>query len=230
MVPGAADLAPTLANVGDEPLISLDAVTVRLGRTDVLRDVSIDVERGEIVGLSGPNGSGKSTFLRTAATLLRPSAGRGTVLGATLGTRAVWEIRPRIGLLAHDPALYPELTLLENLELIARLSGRDVNQAIELLNGVGLGGAAERRVGDSSHGMCRRVDIARLFLTQPDLLLLDEAHAGLDDAAVSLIATLLDRTVRRGGAAVLVSHDAANLATLTARQWSVLDGALEPVS
>lgn len=180
-----------------------------------------------MIGLAGPNGSGKSTFLRTVATLVRPFSGSGTVLGAPLDSKDALTIRPRIGFLAHEPALYPDLTLLENLEMIARLTGRPVETARQLLDGVGLGGAAERRVADSSHGMGRRVDIARLFLTEPDLILLDEAHAGLDDAAVSLITTLVTRTVERGGAAILVSHDSVYLDSITERHWSVEAGTVE---
>ncbi len=188
----------------------------------------MEVRAGEVAGFAGPNGSGKSTLLRTVATLLRPSAGSGEVLGAALGSSATYAIRPRIGLLAHDPALYPDLTLLENLELVARLSGRSPQEAVRLLEGVGLGAASGRRVSDSSHGMRRRVDIARLFLTEPDLILLDEAHAGLDDAAVSLIATIVGRTVDRGGAALLVSHDSAYLDSIAERRWVLDAGRLEP--
>ena len=91
---------------------------MRLGRLPVLRGVNFMVSPGEAVGVVGPNGSGKTTLLRVLATLLRPGGGSGTVLGAPLGTDQVRRVRRRIGLAEHQPALWNELTLRENLMAI----------------------------------------------------------------------------------------------------------------
>ena len=195
----------------------------------MLRDVSLTVQPGDVVGLSGPNGSGKSTLLRTLATLIRPSEGSGTVLGADMAT-AGGQTRSQIGLLGHEPAVFGELTLLENLEFVARVSGQSTDRALELLEAVGLRAAADRRADRSSHGMARRADIARLVLTDPKLVLLDEATTGLDEAALSLIATVIDRTTSNGGAVVLVTHDAAYLRAMTNRHWRLTDGTVSEVS
>lgn len=218
---------PTLLSVHE--LISTSSLAVRLGRTPVLRELSLTVRPGDVVGLSGPNGSGKSTLLRTLATLIRPSEGSGTVLGADMAT-AGGRTRSQIGLLGHEPAVFGELTLLENLEFVARVTGQSTDRALELLEAVGLRAAADRRADRSSHGMARRADIARLVLTDPKLVLLDEATTGLDEAALSLIATVIDRTTSNGGAVVLVTHDAAYLDAMTNRHWRLTEGTVAEAS
>ena len=202
---------PYTAAFMSTPFVALDAIGVRFGHVPVLTDISLTVHPGEVVGIAGPNGAGKTTLLGVISTLIRPTAGSGTVFGAAIGSSAVFPVRNRIGWSGHDPALYPELTLLENLTLTARLAGLSSEDAMRALHIVGLTGAAGRRADRSSNGMQRRVDLARLVMLDPDLLLLDEAHAGLDVEADQIIAALLRRARSNGKAAVLVSHDAARL-------------------
>ena len=194
-----------------DPLVQLDGVGVRFGNVPVLVGVDLTVVPGEIVGVAGPNGSGKTTLLHVVATLLRPTSGMGTVLGAELGTDQVRRVRTRIGLSGHEPGVYPDLTLGENLRFVAAVAGLPSAAADRALTEVGLAGAADRTAGRSSNGMQRRVDLARLLMLEPDLVLLDEAHAGLDRDAEVIIDALLDRVRRRGGAGLLVSHDAERL-------------------
>jgi heme exporter protein A len=193
------------------PFVSLDAVGVRFGHVPVLTGISLSVHAGEVVGVAGPNGAGKTTLLGVISTLIRPTTGTGTVFGAAIGSAGVFDVRNRIGWSGHDPALYPELTLLENLLLTARLAGLTAADARHALHVVGLTGAGDRRADRSSNGMQRRVDLARLVMLDPDLVLLDEAHAGLDVEADRIIAALLQRARSKGKAAVLVSHDANRL-------------------
>lgn len=167
------------------------------------------VEPGERIGLIGPNGSGKTSLLRILATLQRPTTGDAYVLGARVGTDEVYPIRSSIVLIGHQPGLYPELTLLENLEAVAQFTntesnGVDARRALEL---VGLGGAVDRRAEYASKGMLRRAELARALVAEPTLLLMDEAHAGLDSEAAGLVEALAERVAGRGGGAVLVSHD-----------------------
>ena len=193
------------------PLVLLEQVAVRSGPVSILTSVSIHLEPGTSLGIAGANGVGKTTALRVCATLQRISAGRGAVLGADLGTAASLAKRARIGLSGHEPAAIGELTLAENLELVAKLSDRPSAWVVEALAKVGLDRAADRRVDRCSHGKRRRLDLARLLLTEPDLLLLDEAQAGLDPPAVAVIGKLVADVKSRGGGAVLVSHDEAAL-------------------
>jgi len=208
-------------------LASLEDVGLRIGNTMILRRAKLTLEPGEKVGLLGPNGSGKTTLLRVLATLLRPTSGSGIVLGAELGTDAVYDVRSRITMVGHLPGLYPELTLGENTRFVARLSGRPAEAADEALTQVGLGGASERRADQSSKGMLRRAELARALLVRPTLLLLDEAHAGLDAEAIGLVDAIADRVVARGGAVVLVSHEPDRLTV--DRSVQIIDGTLEEV-
>lgn len=191
--------------------VHLESITVDLGGFRILSEVSLSASPGEVIGVVGANGSGKTTLVRVIATLVEPRSGSGSVLGARLGSRGVSEVRDRIGMISHGPSVIPELTLAENLEHIVRLRGASPEKVDGALRAVGLEGAADRRASDSSFGMQRRTEVARLLITHPELLLLDEAHSGLDVDATDLIDTLMQRTVSRGGAVVLVSHDTLHM-------------------
>ena len=208
------------------PIAALDGIEVRLGRVSVLQDVNLVVSPGEVLGVVGPNGSGKTTLLRVLATLLRPRRGSGTVFGAALGSNDVRRVRPAIGLAGHQPSLWADLTLRENLVAIARLRGQDEVAADEALYRVGLTAAGGRQAGRSSHGMRRRLDLARLLLTRPRLVLLDEATAGLDRSARVLVDSVVAEAISDGGAAVLVSHDTEHLGASVSRLVEIDDGAL----
>ena len=198
----------------------------------MLRDVDLELAAGEALAVFGPNGSGKTTLLRVLATLLPPTGGTGSVLGATLGTSEVESVRPRIGLVAHEPALAPNLSLGENLRLIATLAlGPDGHAAAtDALDIVGLSGAADRLASRSSNGMKRRIEFARLLVTRPDLLLLDEAHVGLDPAAWGLVGHLVAEVTGRGGSAVVVAHEEERVRPIIDRAVTVVDGRLEEAS
>lgn len=208
-------------------VVTLEEAGVSLGGHVVLRDISLGLGPGEVLGIAGPNGSGKTTLLRLLATLTRLDEGSGKVLGAALGSREVYAIRPEIGLIGHIPSVIAELSLGENLEHAARLTGRDPTRVDRALRVVGLEGAADRKVTESSHGMLRRVETARLLLTRPRLLLLDEAFSGLDTSARDLIDAVVERCVGDGGAVVMVSHDATHLADRTDRVMSIAAGRIE---
>jgi len=229
--PQRADHAGTLpgqTGPAGAPLAALRGVGVRLGATPVLRAVDLEVGAGQAVGLVGANGSGKTTLLRVLATLLPPTSGSGTVLGASLDSRARFAVRTAIALLGHAPALYPKLTLDENLALVARLLGERPGRATQALEVAGLAGARRRRAAHCSQGMLRRAELARALLTKPRLLLLDEAHAGLDPAASGLVELLVGEVRGRGGAAVLVSHEPRRLRPLVERTVELADGRLQP--
>ena len=210
-----------------DPVAQLSAAGVSLGGRPVLRDLALTIDSGEIVGVSGPNGSGKTTLVRTLATLIRISEGKGTVLGSDLLSDGVFDVRRSIGLIGHGPALIPELSLRENLVHVARLAGIETSRIDPVLDVVGLGDAADRRASASSFGTQRRVEVAHLLLTDPRLVLLDEATSGLDESARDLISALAERTAENGGGVVMVSHDTDQLRAACHRTMSLSSGRLE---
>ncbi len=206
--------------------VDLDGVVVRVGLVTILRDLKLTVEPGESVGLFGANGAGKTTLLRLLATLIRPSGGSAKVLGVDLNTQERFDIRPRLGLIGHSPALYPELSLLANLEFSAKIAGVERAAAADALDAVGLGAAADRLAGEASHGMQRRVEFARELMLRPELLLLDEPHSALDPTAVELVEHIVAGVLERNGSVVLVSHDVERVAPMVTRAAELAGGSI----
>jgi heme exporter protein A len=139
------------------------------------------------------------------ATLLRPHAGRATVLGAALPGEA-WKVRGQIGLLGHEPLLYRDLTVRENLRFHARLHGVAPARVDALCEQVGLRPRGDDPIRTLSRGMTQRAAICRAVLHEPALLLLDEPLANLDPGGAEAVAPLIGRG--SGPARVLISHDA----------------------
>lgn len=186
------------------PAIELRGLVRRFGERNVLREVTVSVPAGATLAVLGRNGAGKSTLLRILATLLRPHAGDVSVLGEALPRRA-FAVRGRLGLLAHDPLLYRDLSARENLAYHARLHGVGVARVEEVLDAVGMRERADEPVRLLSRGMVQRVAVCRAVLHRPSLLLLDEPLANLDPAATELVAPLIGRAA--GATRVLTSHD-----------------------
>jgi heme exporter protein A len=204
LAPGPAPAAPAGE---DSPAVLLEELGRSYGEREVLRGVSVRLERGRTLAVLGGNGAGKSTLLRVLATLARPHEGCVEVLGRAL-PREARAVRGRVGYLGHDPMLYPELDARENLRLHARLHGVALARVDELLEAVGLGRRARDPVRELSRGMVQRVAAARAVLHDPELLLLDEPRAGLDPAAAALVEPLLGPAP--GRTRVLVTHDAGH--------------------
>ncbi len=188
----------------DGPAVALRDVGRAYGERVALSGVTLELERGATLAVFGANGAGKTTLLRVLATLLRPHAGEVRVLGSAL-PREAWAVRGRIGLLGHDPLLYRDLSVRENLRFHARLHDVEDGRAAELLEAVGMARRADEPVRSLSRGMVQRVAICRAVLHEPELLLLDEPLANLDPGAAGAVAPLIGRS--SGAARVLISHD-----------------------
>ncbi len=189
------------------PALSLDSIRVRYGPFLAVDGVSLEVRRGEIVGLLGPNGSGKSTTLAAAAGILDPVAGTVTVDGIRRDADPAGFAR-RVGLVPQEPALYDELTAAANLAFFGRLyglSGRHLAERVAFgLAAAKLSDRHAHRVGTFSGGMKQRLNLAVALLHNPPLLLLDEPTAALDPASRdALFGTLFD--LREAGHAVLLT-------------------------
>jgi heme exporter protein A len=186
------------------PAIELRGLYRHFGERTVLRDVSLQVPAGSTLAVLGRNGAGKSTLLRILATLLRQHAGEVLVFGEALPRRG-FAVRGRLGLLAHDPLLYRDLSGRENLGYHARLHGVGSARVEELLDAVGMRERADEPVRLLSRGLVQRIAVCRAVLHGPSLLLLDEPLANLDPAATDLVAPLIGR--ESGATRVLTSHD-----------------------
>jgi heme exporter protein A len=187
-----------------EPAVACAGLSRAYGERIVLQGVTVEVPAGSTLAVFGANGAGKTTLLRILATLLRPHAGTATVLGREL-PREGWAVRGRLGLLAHDPMLYRDLSARENLRYHARLHGVGEPRVEALLEAVGMSLRADEPVRLLSRGMTQRVAVCRAVLHEPELLLLDEPLANLDPGAAGAVEPLIGRAA--GAARVLISHD-----------------------
>ncbi|MFT5085755.1 MAG: Cu-processing system ATP-binding protein [Candidatus Latescibacterota bacterium] len=177
-------------------LCCLDGVYMRYGREEVLRGVSLSVERGSILGLIGENGSGKSTLLKILAGILRPNNGQ---LLARDG-------RPHVGYMPENCQWYPYLSGAQVLGYFARYSGASEERQAETLERVGLEAARDKKVGAYSKGMKQKLGLAQAIIGDPDLLVLDEPTNGLDPRGISKFYEILQERAQSGAAIVLSSH------------------------
>jgi heme exporter protein A len=199
----SAATAGTEAAAG-APVVELAGLTRAYGERIALDDVSLAVDAGTTLVVFGPNGAGKSTLLRILATLLRPHQGTALVLGHDV-VREGWCVRGQVGLLGHDPLLYRELSVRENLRFHARLHGVGDERIEALLSAVGLADRADDAVRTLSRGLTQRAAVCRAVLHDPPLLLLDEPRANLDPHSIELVEPLIGRS--SGRTRVVTSHD-----------------------
>ncbi len=178
------------------------------GRRRALSHVSLVCRGGEVTGLLGPNGAGKSTLLSILATLITPSDGE-VRYGAHRAHDAGPSLRGRLGLLAHDLHLYPELTARENLDFFARLYGlADAPARVaRALERAALQDRGDDLVTSFSRGMRQRLALERALLHDPRLLLLDEPFTGLDDASAAALVARLRELRAEGRIVVVATHD-----------------------
>ncbi len=189
--------------------VQAHGLTKRHGRTFALVGVNLTLLPG-ITLIRGANGSGKSTLLHLLALLTRPTRGHLSFDGLRDGEDDA-SLRPRIGLVAHDCMVYPDLSGSANLQLTSRL--HQVKQATarvdELREWLGLGPWLDRPARSYSRGQRQRLSLARALLAAPDLLLLDEPSTGLDAASLESMCQCLERESQQAAIVVIVSHDLA---------------------
>lgn len=191
-------------------MTALESEDIRkvFGHFTALAGVSLSVNRGEFVTLFGRNGAGKTTFLKVAATLVRPTSGKLRIEGIDIHDDAE-NARRHIGFLSHNTYLYRDLNPIENLRFFCRLYGVDDSddRIKDILDRVGL----KRRMNDPvrafSRGLNQRLGIARVILHDPSLILLDEPYTGLDANAVETLNAILDEAHSRGRTIILTTHD-----------------------
>ena len=181
-------------SIPEEGAIRCDGLRKIYGKLEALKGLDLTVPRHSIFGLLGPNGAGKSTTIKLLTRQIAPTAGRAWVVGVPITGQAA-DVRSRIGYLSEQPAFYPWMTGREFLAFIGELfglsSGVRRQRSDELLELVGLTGAARRKIGGYSHGMRQRLGIAQALINQPEVLILDEPISALDPIGRKEILELL---------------------------------------
>jgi heme ABC exporter ATP-binding subunit CcmA len=189
------------------PYLEVRGLKKSFGLKPVLRGVDFSLYAGTCMALLGANGTGKTTLLRILAGLTSLSAGSACIDGRDI-VHDAQQIRHLVGFVAHQPYLYDELTVLENLLFFGRMYGvKQVRErAVGLLGQVGLARRANERVSALSRGQVQRVALARALLHSPKLLLLDEPDTGLDEEGIVLLEQLLQQHMEQGGTTLFTTH------------------------
>ena len=189
-------------------MLRIAALTKRYGAATVLDDLSLTVNRGDVVAVLGENGSGKSTLLRIAATLTKPTSGQVSIL-ETDAIRSSAEARRHIGAVMHSPMLYSDLTIRENLTLFATLCRVDEPDRVVDATAarLRLTPRLDERIRGLSHGYRKRVSIARAILHSPPLLLLDEPETGIDARSLDDLIGIVAEWKSVGRSVLIATHN-----------------------
>lgn len=191
-------------------MIQILDISKKYEKCEALKNVSFEVNDGEIVGLLGENGAGKSTLLRIISTMLKPTSGNAKVNGFDLITQQK-EVRKNIGtLFGSEVGLYDRLTARENLEYFAKLNGMSSNETnkriSELIEHFGFSDYVDRQVGTFSKGMKQKIAIARAIIHNPDAILFDEPESGLDFKAAKTVFDFMEHCKNQNKSIIFSSH------------------------
>ena len=219
-------------------MIQLQDITKSFGSLQVLRGISLEVAKGEVVSIVGPSGAGKTTLLQIMGTLDRPDTGTVLIDGTPvqqMKERELAAFRNRhIGFVFQFHQLLPELTALENVMIPALIAGRGTQDAkaaaTEMLSLLGLSGRAAHKPNELSGGEKQRVAVARALINHPSVVLADEPSGSLDTHHKEELHRLFfDLRDRLGQTFVIVTHD-EGLARLTDRTIRLVDGVIEGIA
>jgi lipopolysaccharide export system ATP-binding protein len=199
------------------------------GRWRVVSDISVHVQRGEVVGLLGPNGAGKTTSFYMIVGLLRPHSGRIRMNGRDITQEPVYRrARMGIGYLAQEPSIFRRLTVRDNvlavLETMSLTSAQRAERLKSLLDDLNLSHLADRQASKLSGGERRRVEITRSLARQPSYMLLDEPFVGIDPIAVGEIQEIVARLRTRGIGVLITDHNVRETLRITDRAYIMHEG------
>jgi heme ABC exporter ATP-binding subunit CcmA len=207
------------------PYLEIKGLKKTYNLKPILREIDIVLDQGECMALLGANGAGKTTLLRILACLTKPTAGTVRIGGLDIGQEAQ-QVRLLVGFVGHQPNLYDELTVIENLLFFGRMYA--VKKARErvaaLLQRVGLAQRSSERVGTLSRGQLQRLTLARSLLHSPRLLLLDEPDAGLDDEGIELLEELIREHAEQGGTTLFTTHNFERAVTFSDQVCMLREG------
>jgi heme exporter protein A len=206
-------------------MIEIKKLTKQADNKRILSGVDLSIKKGETVAILGPNGAGKSTLLKVLATLIKPTSGLIKVNNMDLKKNHI-EIKKIMGYLPHSSLLYDHYTPLENLVFFGDIYGvKNVEQrAIALVKEVGLSFFLNEPVKNFSRGMIQRIAIARAIVHEPEILLLDEPHTGLDQGAIAILNNVILSMKAKGTTTLMVTHDFKQAAEICDRIIIIKNG------
>ena len=214
-----------------EALLRTDGLYKQFKRRTVVRDVSIDLSAGEIVGLLGPNGAGKTTTFQMVVGLLRPTKGRIWFSGRDVTKLPMYKrVREGIAYLPQEPSVFRQLTVRQNLLAILeyqRLSRAErAARADALLEELGIAHVADSPAYTLSGGERRRTEICRALVTEPKIFLLDEPFAGIDPIAVNDLQEIVAALKNKGIGVLITDHNVRETLAITDRAYIISEGAI----
>ena len=209
---------------GDIPVAVLDDAVVLVGGFPLLSGVTLQLRAGTLSVVTGANGAGKTSLLRLLAGLVPLSSGSATVVGIDLATQELRLLRRRVGWLGHEGSFYDDLSVRENLVFAARALERPLDEVASVVDRVGLTSRMNTTSRQLSAGQRRRLGLAWLLLRRPQLWLLDEPYASLDDEGRSFFDAMLGDVVASGATVVVSAHDPLRSAALAPRTLTMAGG------
>ena len=211
-------------------VVKLDGLVALLEGFPALTGVDLTVDAGGIVLVKGPNGAGKTTLLHLCAGLIQPKEGKGLILGHDLCAERN-AIRKKVGLLSHSSGLYRDLTVIENITFWTQIAGVEKseidNRISWALERMDLDSKLQnKKVRSLSAGQKRRTSLAVFIVRRPDLWLLDDPHAGLDQEGRQVVDNLIEESVGAGATVIVASHDLERVLKISTRVVTLSGGAL----
>lgn len=205
-------------------MVRLDGAVVLSSDFPLLSGVDLEIASGTLNVITGANGAGKTSLLRLLGGLVALSSGRGTVAGIDLGAGDLRQLRRRVGWLGHEGSFYDDLSVRENLQFAARALQRPTNGIEDVVERVGLAHRIDTTTKQLSAGQRRRLGLSWLLLRRPELWLLDEPYASLDDEGRTFFDELLGDVVAGGATIVVSAHDPLRSAALHPRTLTLAGG------
>jgi ABC-type multidrug transport system ATPase subunit len=208
----------------EENVIEISGLTKRFKNVLAVDKLGLTVNRGDVFGFLGPNGAGKSTTIRMILSLISPNSGRIKIFGKSLKENRK-EILANVGAIVEKPDFYQYLTAIKNLEILAKISGKDVTRKriFELLELVGLKDRAKSKVKTYSHGMKQRLGIAQALVHNPELIVLDEPTTGLDPQGMKEIRDLIIRLSKEENKTIFLSSHILSEIELVANRMIIIN-------
>ena len=207
----------------EEVILRTNGLSKRFGKRWAVKDINLEVHRGDVFGFLGPNGAGKSTTIRMILTLLRPTAGSIEILGRNLHKNRS-SVLSRVCGIVETADFYLYLSAYKNLEILGSMTRKvQKDEIMEALILVGLHSRAFEKVKTFSHGMKQRLGIAQALLTQPDLIILDEPTSGLDPQGMKEVRELIKRLSSESGMTIFLSSHLLSEVELVATRMAVIN-------